>query len=155
MHAHYKLALQDKWSELAAKRGYMAVVEGRVSAASGTVKSWLKQIKAMKVYSVSKGNDDDAKEAITHYKIAKVGNNFSLLEITLQTGRKNQIRVHMSDIGHPIAGDVKYGVVSNPLKRLCLHAHLLVIRHPYTNVEMRFESPMPSVFKKLFRNDEN
>ena len=133
-----KHTLQENWSEIAIKRGYIAVVEGKVQTPQRKITSWLKQTKALRVYSSEK--QGDGKIAITNYKTLQTRNNYSLLDISLETGRKNQIRVHMSDIGHPVAGDKKYGATTNPLGRLGLHASVLTIKHPSTGEQIHFES---------------
>lgn len=142
-----KLALQESWSELTARRGYFAVVEGRVEEPEGRIKSWLKQTKTLVMYSSAR--EGDGSEAVTNYKTIQSGEKYSLLDISLETGRKNQIRVHMKDIGHPVAGDRKYGAKTDPMKRLGLHAHLLVIRHPDAGESMRFEAAMPGAFSTV------
>ena len=146
-----KKILQDNWNELAKKRGYIAVVEG-ITEESKTVKSWLKETKSFITYSSSKPND--GKLAITKYK--KIANNkkYSLLEIEILTGRKNQIRVHMKDIGHPIVGDKKYGSIINPLNRLCLHANKLELIHPITKEEHQFELKTPQNFINLIDKNQ-
>ena len=142
-----KYILQEHWDELAVRRGYTAVVEGKVLTPEGTVKSWLKQTKTLLVYSSKvKG---DGKLAITNYRTLKVTDKYSLLDISLDTGRKNQIRVHMNDMGHPIAGDKKYGAQTDPVGRLCLHASELIIKHPSTGEQISFESKLPGAFSKV------
>lgn len=143
-----KLALQDNWSELVSVRGYMAVVEGQLSEKSGRIQSWLKQTKTMMMYSSGKAGD--GLEAITNYRVIKENTGYSLLDIQLETGRKNQIRVHMKDLGHPVAGDKKYGAKTNPLKRLGLHAYQLELRHPFSHEVMCFEAKTPKGFQALF-----
>lgn len=142
-----KNTLQDNWDELVSVRGYTAVVEGEVTVPEGKVTSWLKQTKTLLVYSGRKKGD--GKLAITHYRTLKTSNGYSLLEVTLDTGRKNQIRVHMNDIGHPIAGDKKYGALTDPFGRLGLHASLLVISHPSTGERLELKSKMPGSFLKV------
>jgi 23S rRNA pseudouridine1911/1915/1917 synthase len=142
-----KLKLQENWDKMAIHRGYIAVVEGCVKAAEGKISSRLKQTKSLLVYSSSKPGD--GKLAITNYRVLQSGVKYSLLELTLETGRKNQIRVHMKDMGHSVAGDKKYGAVSDPLRRLALHASVLVIKRPTTGEEMRFESPAPAGFTNI------
>ncbi|MCL2638710.1 MAG: RluA family pseudouridine synthase [Oscillospiraceae bacterium] len=144
-----KLKLQENWDSMAVQRGYTAVVEGKVKAPERRITSWLKQTKTLFVYSSQKEND--GKLAITSYKRLQTSKSYSLLEIALETGRKNQIRVHMKDIGHPIAGDKKYGAATNPLRRTALHASVLVIKHPTTGEEMSFESAVPACFTKMFK----
>ena len=147
-----KLTLQENWEDNAIRRGYTAVVEGMVATPEGRISSWLKQTKTLLVYSSER--DGDGKQAITNYTLRQVSNGYSLLDISLETGRKNQIRVHMKDIGHPVAGDKKYGAKTDPGKRLCLHANLLTIKHPTTSEEMTFEAKIPKGFMKPFSVNE-
>jgi len=142
-----KYALQERWEELALRRGYVAVVEGKVLPPEGKITSWLKQTKTMWVYSSKQKGD--GKLAVTNYCTLQSADSHSLLYISLETGRKNQIRVHMKDIGHPIVGDKKYGAFTNPAGRLCLHASVLAIKHPSTDEELRFESIVPGTFMKV------
>ena len=144
-----KYALQENWDDAVTLRGYTAIVEGKVSESEGTVKSWLRQTKTLLVYSSV--NEGDGKLAITNYKTLQATDEYSMLEISLATGRKNQIRVHMNDIGHPVAGDKKYGAATNPFGRLGLHASVLSIKHPYSEKIMRFEANTPRIFKKVFQ----
>ncbi|UUV99801.1 RluA family pseudouridine synthase [Vagococcus luciliae] len=141
-----KRALQDSWKESVKERIYTALVEGKVKKENGTITSWLTESKTFKVYSSP--HDNGGKKAITHYKVTRQNNDYSLLEVSLETGRKNQIRVHMQSIGHPIVGDKKYGATSNPLKRLGLHATTLVFNHPTTGKKMVFKSKIPRSFIK-------
>jgi len=143
-----KLLLQDNWEDMAIKRSYIAVVEGNVTVPERKITSWLKQTKTLRVYSSEK--QGDGKHAITNYKVLKTSPDYSLLDISLETGRKNQIRVHMKDIGHPIAGDKKYGAETNPLGRIGLHASLLTLKHPITEEEMNFKAKTPKGFLKFF-----
>jgi 23S rRNA pseudouridine1911/1915/1917 synthase len=144
-----KHLLQDSWKELVVDRAYIAVVEGYVKENKDTVRSWLLQTKTQMMYSSSKPGD--GLEAITHYKMLQANAKYSLLEIRLETGRKNQIRVHMKDIGHSIIGDKKYGATTNPIARLGLHAHILAFKHPVTGELMRFETEVPKIFSRLFK----
>jgi 23S rRNA pseudouridine1911/1915/1917 synthase len=144
-----KLILQDNWENMATVRTYTAVVEGRVTVPERKITSRLKQTKTLLVYSSNR--EGDGKIAITNYRLLRTSKKYSLLEITLETGRKNQIRVHMKDIGHPIAGDKKYGAATNPLNRMALHASLLVIKHPSSGREMRFELAAPGCFTRMFK----
>lgn len=144
-----KNALQNDWSARVKERLYVAVVEGSVMREEGTIQSWLKESAAMKMYSSPK--EQDGQLAITHYRTIAKGTSYSLLEVRLETGRKNQIRVHLSDIGHPIVGDRKYGAATNPLKRLGLHAKGLTVEHPFTNKQMQFISPVPSRFQQIIK----
>jgi 23S rRNA pseudouridine1911/1915/1917 synthase len=93
----------------------------------------------------------DAKLAVTHYRTIASADRYSMLEVTLETGRKNQIRAHLSEAGHPIAGDQLYGSTSNPLGRLGLHAKLLGFDHPQSGKRMSFTAPLPKAFRDLFR----
>jgi 23S rRNA pseudouridine1911/1915/1917 synthase len=144
--------LQDAWDKDVVERKYVAVVEGIVKDEQGTVTSWLKENKARIMYSSH--IPDDGQKAVTHYRVLKRGKNFSLLEVTLETGRKNQIRVHMKDIGHSIVGDVKYGATKKNLNRLGLHAMVLAFRHPVTGEKLSFETPIPNIFSSLFRPEQ-
>jgi len=142
--------LQKDWNESIIERSYIAVVEGTVEKTEGTISSWLKENKALVMYSSQ--TPDDGQKAITNYKVLKTALQFSLLEVKLETGRKNQIRVHMKDLGHPVAGDKKYGAkLNNPLGQLGLHARVLAFKHPTTGKAMRFDTPIPIKFQKLFR----
>lgn len=141
-----KHLLQNNWDNIVKKRSYIAVVEGNVEHDSDTITSWLKEVNMM-VYSSHKG---DGKKAVTHYKKLKSNDKYSLLEINIDTGRKNQIRVHMKDINHPIIGDKKYGSEINPIKRLGLHANKLEFINPINKVLMKFESDIPNEFLRLF-----
>ena len=143
-----KLALQNNWSKLVSTRGYIAIVEGKLKEKNGRIKSWLKQTKTLIMYSSDKPSD--GLEAITNYKVVKEGTNYSLIEVNLETGRKNQIRVHMKDLGHSIAGDSKYGAKTNPVKRLALHANKLELTHPFSQKFMSFKCETPTNFMALF-----
>jgi len=144
-----KFALQDEWDANVKRRGYVAVVEGAVEQETHTITSWLKQTKTLLVYSSAR--EGDGKLAITNYNLLTAADKYSLLDISLETGRKNQIRVHMKDIGHPVAGDKKYGAKTDPIKRLALHASALTLTHPTTGVELRLEARVPTAFARLFR----
>lgn len=141
--------MQDHWRERVKERTYVALVDGEVRKQEGTIESWLKENKAMKMYSSP--YPGDGLHAITHYKVIQSSRQFSLLEVRLETGRKNQIRVHMQDINHPIAGDKRYGSASRALGRLGLHAKVLAFEHPTTGKVMRFTSDVPSSFLKALR----
>ena len=141
-----KKMLQDNWEESVKERGYAALVEGKVRNETGEIISWLKETRTFKVYS--NPTDNGGQKAITRYQRLQMGAQYSLLELRLETGRKNQIRVHMEEIGHPVAGDKKYGASTNPLKRLGLHAVKLTIIHPVTKEQHTFISDPPSSFYK-------
>ena len=140
--------MQKDWQNAVIRRSYIAVVEGVVEKDEDTIRSFLKENKMLIMYSTKVPGEGD--EAITHYKVLKRDEEFSLLQVELETGRKNQIRVHMKELGHPIAGDKKYGSKLNPLKRSCLHANLLAFKHPITGEELSFETPAPHRFLGMF-----
>jgi len=142
-------ALQQDWQEAVCERIYVAVVEGQVSSTQGTITSWLTENKALVMRSSSTPND--GQKATTSYRVLQTNPQYSLLELNLETGRKNQIRVHMQDLGHPIVGDKKYGATQNPIQRLGLHARVLAFRHPITGEVLRFESPVPKEFYRVFQ----
>ena len=143
-------ALQDNWNDLVSSRGYYAIVDGQMDNPSGTIKSYLKKNAQNMMYSSKKAGDGQL--AITHYKVMQVNGDYSLLDVHIDSGRKNQIRVHLGDLGHNVIGDDKYGNPTNPIKRLGLHAYELVIKHPFTGKVMKFTAPMPKEFKTLFPN---
>lgn len=140
--------LQDNWHSIVPERAYIALVEGAVQKTAGTIESWLKENKAFVMYSSQRPND--GQKAITHYKVLKKNKRNSLVEVHLETGRKNQIRVHMQDLRHPIVGDKKYGATTKPIGRLGLHAHKIAFTHPITNKSLTFESKIPKQFLTLF-----
>ena len=127
----------------------LAVVSGEMERDEGTVASWLRDNKAYITYSSPV--DNGGKYAVTHYHTLARTTQHSLVEYVLETGRKNQIRVHSADIGHPVCGDVKYGNGDDPIGRLCLHAYVLCFVHPITNRRLEFETPVPVAFRKLFK----
>lgn len=135
------------------ERKYTAIVEGQMESKSGTWKSYLTEDAAYMVHMTA--DPEEGEEAITHYKTIATSKRYSWLELKLETGKKNQIRVHTQACGHPIVGDKKYGAESNPIKRLCLHAHLLAFNHPITNKRLRCESPPPDDFYKLIKPPAN
>lgn len=141
-----KHLLQDNWNNLVTIRGYIALVEGNIKK-GGTIISYLKETKTHFTYS---SNDrKHGKKAITKYELLESSNNYTLININILTGRKNQIRVHMKDINHPIAGDKKYGAKTNPIGRMALHAYILEFYHPISKEKMHFETEIPSGFKKV------
>lgn len=142
-----KQLLQQNWNDRVRIRGYMAIVEGQVKKDKGTIRSYLKESKTQMVYS-TKGKY--GKLAITHFQVKNRQKKYTLLEVFLDTGRKNQIRVHMKEMGHPIVGDVKYGASTNPIGRLGLHSHILEFEHPIMHKMVRFEAKMPNSFQSLF-----
>ncbi len=138
--------LRDNWHDIVTDRRYVAVVKGEMEKDRGSVESWLTD---RKLYVSSSEYDDGGKYSLTHYSTVKRANGYSLVELQLETGRKNQIRVHMQTIGHPILGDGRYGCEQDPLGRMALHAFKLCFRHPVTGELMEFETPYPSSFKNL------
>ena len=140
--------MKAQWKDTDKK--YVAVVYGHWAAKEGIITSYLAENKAYVVYSttdVTKG-----KLAHTAYKVLKETKQFSLLEITLLTGRKNQIRVHMADKGHPVVGDRKYGKARDGYSRLALHSKLISFKHPTSGEQMTFEAKVPDYFNKLIDN---
>jgi 23S rRNA pseudouridine1911/1915/1917 synthase len=140
--------LQNSWQTSVTERTYYAVVEGVVKKPADTIKTYLYESTA---YFMHVTDDPEKGElAITHYRVLKTGSEYSLIEVDLETGKKNQIRVHMQSIGHPVAGDKKYGTGTNPIGRLGLHAGVLAFIHPETREPMRFVSKIPASFLRLF-----
>lgn len=139
-----KRILQRNWDKT--KRKYVALVEGKV-AKGDTIKNYLAETKTLKTYIT---NDKKiGKLAITKYKPIKGNKEYTLLDIEILTGRKNQIRVHMESINHPIVGDKKYNSKKNPIRRMCLHATYLEFIHPITNKRLIIEDKYPNIFDKL------
>lgn len=141
-----KLSMQDNWDSLVKVRSYLALVEGAPESEEGTIRSWLQESSTHMVYS---GNGTDGKLAVTHYKLIKKTGNLSLLDVRLDTGRKNQIRVHMKDLGCPVVGDKKYGAATNPINRMGLHACELTLRHPCTGAELSFTADTPKELRSF------
>jgi 23S rRNA pseudouridine1911/1915/1917 synthase len=140
--------LEHQWHDIVYDRRYVGVVSGVMEESNGTIANWLKDNKAYITFSSPV--DNGGKYAVTHFNVLQRSQDYSLVEYRLETGRKNQIRVHSADMGHPICGDVKYGNGDDPLHRLCLHAFKLCFNHPITGERMEFETPIPSSFKSLF-----
>lgn len=134
--------IKDHWKEN--EKRYYALVEGCPPDEEGTIRSFLKENKEMKVYSTEES--PDSKFAVTHYKLLKKLDKRSLLEIRIETGRKHQIRVHLADIGCPVAGDSKYGSSDKMLKRILLHAYYFALKHPVTGEMMEFKTELPEEF---------
>lgn len=139
---------QESWKDLVTERIYIAVVEGVFKENSGVISSYLHENKAMVVYSDQ--NSKDGKEAITNFNVIKRNAKYSMLEVKLDTGRKNQIRVHMQEAGHPIINDKKYGSTVNPIGRLGLHSRTISFIHPITNQQLHYSTPIPVKFMRLF-----
>lgn len=141
--------LEHNWHDIVYDRRYVAVVSGEMEEDGGTIANWLKDNKAYITYSSPV--DNGGKYAITHFHTLARTTEHSLVEYSLETGRKNQIRVHSADMGHPVCGDVKYGNGDDPIHRLCLHAYVLCFWHPVTRERMEFETMIPAQFRRLFK----
>lgn len=139
-----KRILQRNWDKT--KRKYIALVEGKINQ-KDTIKNYLAETKTLRTYIT---NDKKiGKLAITKYQPIKSNKEYTLLDIEILTGRKNQIRVHMESINHPIVGDKKYNSKKNPIRRMCLHATYLEFIHPITNKKVIIEDKYPNIFDKL------
>lgn len=134
------------WQELVTDRRYIAIVSGELEQQEGTVRSWLTEDKRFVIHSSPV--DNGGQYAVTHYRVLESNGKYSLVELFLETGRKNQIRVHMADLGHPVVGDRKYGSEDDSIRRLGLHAYMLCFRHPVTGKYLRFETPVPESFER-------
>lgn len=142
----------DHWKEIVTDRRYIAVCEGDMEKDNGSITSWLLENKMYVVYSSMQ--DNGGKRAVTNYRTIRRANGYSLVELKLDTGRKNQIRVHMQDLHHSIAGDHKYGAQTDPAGRICLHAFRLEFTHPITGEHLKFETGYPQVFTDILSNTE-
>lgn len=142
-----KDALQHNWNNMVLDRKYLAVVQGIPAHESDTIRSYLTENTRHEVYSTDKPGEGQL--AATRYVTLRKGQGRALLEVSLDTGRKNQIRVHMKEMGHPIVGDRRYGAGASPIHRLALHAQTLRFVHPVTRKEMNFSTPIPASFLKL------
>ena len=140
---------EHNWHDIVYDRRYVAVVSGEMEQDSGTVANWLKDNKAYVTYSSPV--DNGGKYAVTHFRVLDRTTEHSLVEYQLETGRKNQIRVHSADMGHPVCGDVKYGNGDDPIHRLCLHACVLCFWHPVTRERMEFSTMIPTQFRQIFK----
>ena len=139
--------MQENWNQVVKKRGYITIVDGKMSGSS-TIHSFLMEDRRQFVYSAKNGM---GKEAITHYSVLKSNNNYSMLQVFIDTGRRNQIRVHLSEKGHPIVGDKKYRCKTNPIKRLCLHANMLEFIHPVSKKLVSIKCNIPDEFNKIIK----
>jgi 23S rRNA pseudouridine1911/1915/1917 synthase len=144
--------LQKGWQNIISERNYVTVVEGRVEQKEGTIESFLKESKAMTMFSEK--DPEEGIRAITHYKVIKQNDDYSLLEVRLDTGRKNQIRIHMKEFGHSVIGDIKYGGGKSPIKRMGLHAQKLTFKHPVYKTDLSFISPIPKSFMELVKTKQ-
>lgn len=141
--------LEHNWHDIVYDRRYVAVVSGEMEDDEGTIANWLKDNKAYVTYSSP--TDNGGKYAVTHFHVLNRTTEHSLVEYRLETGRKNQIRVHSADMGHPVCGDIKYGNGDDPIHRLCLHAYVLCFTHPVTGEHMEFDTQIPTAFCRLFK----
>lgn len=141
--------LKEKFAVHDVERVYIALIEGELDPPQGTFRSYLRERKDLRMESVDL--HPDAKLAVTHYRTIESNGRYSMLEIRLETGRKNQIRTHLAEAGHPVLGDRLYGSTVNPLGRLGLHAKLLGFEHPATGKRMVFTAPVPKSFTNLSR----
>jgi 23S rRNA pseudouridine1911/1915/1917 synthase len=142
-----KEAMQHNWNNMVISRKYVCVVEGYLDQDEGEIRSYLAENSKHEVYSTN--NPEEGKLAVTNYRVIKRGLGHTMVEVSLETGRKNQIRVHMKELGHPIAGDRRYGAKASIIHRLALHAQTLRFVHPVTRRDMNFETPIPGTFFKL------
>lgn len=147
-NAYSREQLKEQFAAHSIDRIYIAIVEGRMDPPAGTFRSYLRERRDLKMESVPP--HVDAKFAVTHYRTLQSNGRYSMLEVTLETGRKNQIRTHLSEAGHPVIGDRMYGSEVNPINRLGLHARLLGFVHPTTGKKLVFEAPPPTGFTRLF-----
>ena len=141
--------LQSRWKDLVAERKSVAWLDGKVEKESGAIQTWLvENPKSLKMNSFDT-EVKDGQLAITHYRVLSYSRRYTQVEFSLETGRKNQIRVHAASLGHPVAGDDKYGAETDPIKRLALHAATLVFRNPFSNKMVRCSSPLPESFERF------
>lgn len=143
-----KFLIQNNWDNLVKLRQYVAIVEGIPNKEKDSLKAWIKESSTLKTYSTNKKS---GRLAITNYMVVTSQNGYSLLEIEIKTGRKNQIRVQLSDAKMPIIGDKKYGSKKNPINRLGLHANKLIFINPITKKEMVFETDIPDSFVQIIK----
>jgi len=147
-HAQAKTVLMENWNELIFERGYAAVAEGSFKDLEGRFDSWLVENRGGQVYAAKPGAPGSLR-SVTNWKVQAASPRYSLLYLSLETGRKHQIRAQLAEAGHPIAGDSRYGARSDPLRRLCLHASVLGLEQPFTHERFSFESPPPEGFERL------
>lgn len=141
-------ALKEQFAAHTTRRVYVAIIEGKLDPPRGTFRTNLLERRDLRMVSV--GVHPDAKLAVTHYKTIAANDRYSMLEVTLETGRKNQIRAHLSEAGHAVVGDQLYGAKTNPIERLGLHAKVLGFVHPSTGKSLTFTAPVPTSFRQLF-----
>ena len=141
--------LQKNWSDIVLERGYFAVVEGKMPKQEDTLVNFLKENSLNLMYVTN--DKSNGKKCVTQYKVLKFNKDYSLLDVNIDTGRKNQIRVQLGYIGHHVIGDDKYGEPADPIKRLGLHAYKLKFVHPITKKIFEFKTDMPKEFETLFK----
>lgn len=144
-----KQTLQKNWDNIVKKREYIAIVEGKIEKTRGTIVNYLKETKTLQVYDTK--NPTLGKKAITNYEVLEKNSIGTLLKINIETGRKNQIRVALSSIGHPIMGDKKYKSKKNAYGRLGLHASEFIFFHPIKKKQYQFTAKIPNEWKRDFK----
>ncbi|MBK5722342.1 RluA family pseudouridine synthase [Dysgonomonas sp. Marseille-P4677] len=138
---------QKNWNNIIKEYTYTAVVEGEPESKSGTIVSWLTENKNFVM--MSSPSENGGLKSITHYNVVKSVGRYSLVDFDLETKRKNQLRVQMQSIGHPVVGDKKYGASGNPIKRVALHVRTLIMKHPGTGQMLELKSTLPKVMQQL------
>ena len=146
-----KETMQHNWNNMVLERNYVAVVEGYIEDDEGTIRSYLNENAEHEVYSTPRPVNADSKLAVTRYRVLDRSHGHTLVELSLDTGRKNQIRVHMKDLGHPIVGDRRYGAATSPIHRLALHARTLKFVHPNSRRPMDFSTGIPAAFLSMMK----
>ena len=144
-HKQAKDDLQKQFHDRDVHRTYRALVEGQPSTSTGTVRSWLMEDKHLNVKAVNKSHPK-GKEAVSHYHVLETNDGTAHVEVTIETGRRHQIRMAMQHVGSPVVGDERHGATSNPHQRIMLHAFALEFLHPETDDPVRFEAPLPAAF---------
>ena len=148
-----KEAFQNNWNDLVSKRGYYAIVEGNLNKKEDTITNYLK-MNSLNLMYIGSSKDPKAQKCITKYSVLKENKKYSLLDVNIFTGRKNQIRVTLGSLGHFVLGDDKYGEPANPINRLCLHAYELDIKNPLTGKVYKLKAPIPDDFNLLMKNPD-
>lgn len=148
-----KEAFQNSWNDLVSKRGYYAIVEGNLTKKEDTITNYLK-MNSLNLMYIASSKDPKAQKCITKYSVLKENKKYSLLDVNIFTGRKNQIRVTLGSLGHFVLGDDKYGEPANPINRLCLHAYELDIKNPLTGKVYKLKAPIPDDFNLLMKNPD-
>ena len=148
-----KEAFQNSWNDLVSKRGYYAIVEGNLTKKEDTITNYLK-MNSLNLMYIASSKDPKAQKCITKYNVLKENKKYSLLDVNIFTGRKNQIRVTLGSLGHFVLGDDKYGEPANPINRLCLHAYELDIKNPLTGKVYKLKAPIPDDFNFLMKNPD-